>query len=1310
MKKIREILSIFLCLTLILSQSAFVLASDIESHWAKTAIDYCVNKGYISGYGEGNYKPDDPISRAETAVVINKMMGLSQESSHPFVDIKTGIWYENAVATLYKKGIVSGISATEFGPDLKLTREAAAVLLSKAWNITGNADDIRFNDGDSISTWAKSAVQGMNQLGYINGYPDNTFKPQNTLKRAEICQIIYNYSQKNEQVEEKVPLALPNSGPALTLVAEPTSRTSGSVTIKVTAEDSEQVKYIGWRSSDSGATYTNMDGFTDITAEKEFSVNSNGWYAVGASDGQNNNSYKLIQITNIASSGGGGGGGGGGGSSNVNPSITVTTPFPTGTITVNRIDVTYSAIASTNATIAEVAYSINGGADEYIYLAGRNGITAKGTLGTGYVLLIPGENNIVFTAKDTVGKTATFTIVNKPSFDLGADLEYDNDYIADLSDGSGFRYVTNRIVIIAKDGVSEEQVSSVLGSINGIIVGKIGIIDQYFVQVPESTNTELEAICNSLLATYPELFEVVRLDIIDNTSIQVTSYTEDPWWGDDNQWGLTAIKAPEAWNEYSGYIRNIKIGVVDNGFRTTHEDLNIPRINVVNLDYGTDDHGTHVMGTIGAIHNNEKGLAGVIKTNRNSLFGYDAFSGDSGRGIGSGASREILLLGLTWNVVHGAKVINFSVGGRNMAAAHYLNSLYAPVIRKLVSHGYDFVIVNAAGNGWDHDDNNRTLNIPFNAANASIFAGMTNNAVAERTLVVGATDVNGNLAYFSNYGNRVDVVAPGVNIYSSVASSDSGYDSYDGTSMAAPHVSGVAAMVWAANPGLSGAQLKEIITDAANNYGLQVDDERNTVPEGDRRTYHQVNAKAAVELALGVSPELTTGRLTGQVIAATVDGSDGAAIANAHIALYSGINDPAITQTTSDVGGHYSIDNIATGRYYLEIAAEGYIPETFFVQIEAGVTTHINRLRAIPSSTSDGTIGGLVINAYTGGTVNSEITLDFRRGIDYNPDSPGDIAKSITTSSGTYQVTLPAGNYTVTARGEGYITTTSYVYSFGGVTINSQNVVISPEFSGGDSSIRFVLTWGELPSDLDSHLVGPTEDGESFHIYYENMTYHDNSIDTSSFNAILDVDDVSSFGPETVTINNLIDGTYDYYIQDYSHLSSTTSNYLRNSQAVIRIYNANNELLRTFNVPTGGSASTIWHVFKLEVINGEYSIVPINTMHNVPTSPSLVGNRGQNFAPLMVQVEDSIFLTDEEIEAKASAARDAGIVFEERPEPSIDQEVAEPQILEETVTESESDTSISSDEKNSSTDEKNPEVDATPVEVPIMEVEEVAEN
>ncbi len=107
--------------------------------------------------------------------------------------------------------------------------------------------------------------------------------------------------------------------------------------------------------------------------------------------------------------------------------------------------------------------------------------------------------------------------------------------------------------------------------------------------------------------------------------------------------------------------------------------------------------------------------------------------------------------------------------------------------------------------------------------------------------------------------------------------------------------------------------------------------------------------------------------------------------------------------------------------------------------------------------------------------------------------------------------------------------------------------------------LRIVLHWGAQPSNLDSHLIRPTSSGGSFHIHYANKTYNDNS----TLVADLDLEDVSSYGPETTTIYNPVQGAYTFYVYNYCGSPSMPT-----SGAYVQVYNGNNnEPSYTFNVP-----------------------------------------------------------------------------------------------------------------------------------------------
>lgn len=146
-------------------------------------------------------------------------------------------------------------------------------------------------------------------------------------------------------------------------------------------------------------------------------------------------------------------------------------------------------------------------------------------------------------------------------------------------------------------------------------------------------------------------------------------------------------------------------------------------------------------------------------------------------------------------------------------------------------------------------------------------------------------------------------------------------------------------------------------------------------------------------------------------------------------------------------------------------------------------------------------------------------------------------------------------------------------------------VVLLPEQQEGQT--RIVLTWGVTPSDLDSHLVGPDGQGGSFHVYYSNR----GSLDQSPF-VVLDTDDTSSYGPETITIGQQFEGTYCYYVYQFS-----SSGILTASEATVKVYQ-NNDLAASYNVPTSGDGR-YWTVFTM---NGS-SITAINSVGTAVQCP-----------------------------------------------------------------------------------------------------------
>ncbi len=287
-----------------------------------------------------------------------------------------------------------------------------------------------------------------------------------------------------------------------------------------------------------------------------------------------------------------------------------------------------------------------------------------------------------------------------------------------------------------------------------------------------------------------------------------------------------------------------------------------------------------------------------------------------------------------------------------------------------------------------------------------------------------------------------------------------------------------------------------------------------------------------------------------------------------------------IDETITNEKGQYTL-SLPIGKYTAEVVASGYIPEKKYnIIINKNEIKYNAKLKLVGLDYSDvGQVLGKVTNATNNKGIPSA-KLIFRRGSD---NTEGQIiAEKETNANGSYDVNLPGGNYTMSMEKNGYLTGHVDVIAIGKQKSINQNGSITPNFAENEK-VRIVLTWKENPRDLDSHLTGETANKDNrFHIYYRNKQYKDaeNSVN-------LDVDDTTSFGPETVTVlNKLNEGTYTYAVHKYSGSST-----LGASEAAVAVY-MDNQLVQTYAVP--GGEGNLWKVF--EIRNG--LIVPINQMSN----------------------------------------------------------------------------------------------------------------
>ena len=427
---------------------------------------------------------------------------------------------------------------------------------------------------------------------------------------------------------------------------------------------------------------------------------------------------------------------------------------------------------------------------------------AGNTLATARAITV-GSSTTSYT--DWVGSTDTndyyrFTLANSGNFNLGlTGMTADADVQLLNSSGSVIASSTNV-------GTASESITSQLSA------------GTYYIRVyPYTGDTNYNLAVSATTATVTPGYSAISGYGLVNAAKAVAGalnqspFADVPTFGGANDWGVNLVNAPEAWARgYTG--QGIVVAVLDTGVDRNHADLagniwtnggeiandgldndgngyvdDVYGWNFANGNNNTLDgnrHGTHVAGTIAAA-NNGFGATGVAYNSR--IMPVKVLS-DSGSGSYSGVAQ-----GIRYAVDNGADVINMSLGGGSTDSAVQSALQYAS------SRGV--IVVMAAGNA------------------GAAQPGYPASSATSWGLAVGAVDSSNQMASFSNRAGSNSsmryVTAPGVQVYSTLP--NGGYGFLSGTSMAAPHVAGVVALMLSANPNLTDAQVRQIITATAGN-------------------------------------------------------------------------------------------------------------------------------------------------------------------------------------------------------------------------------------------------------------------------------------------------------------------------------------------------------------------------------------------------------------------------------------------------------------------------------------------------------------
>lgn len=164
--------------------------SDVDGHWGEEAIVRWADYGVIEG-SNGQFNPDAPITRAEMAAAIARLLGLTETAENTFTDVEAGAWYAQAILQCAAAGIIQGSNGMA-NPNGTLTRQEAAVMLGRALGIQPDEGDVAFLDGEQVADWAAGYVSAMSDRGILSGVGGNQFAPLEDINRASVVTVLNN--------------------------------------------------------------------------------------------------------------------------------------------------------------------------------------------------------------------------------------------------------------------------------------------------------------------------------------------------------------------------------------------------------------------------------------------------------------------------------------------------------------------------------------------------------------------------------------------------------------------------------------------------------------------------------------------------------------------------------------------------------------------------------------------------------------------------------------------------------------------------------------------------------------------------------------------------------------------------------------------------------------------------------------------------------------------------------------------------------------------------------------------------------------
>ncbi|HZG86911.1 S-layer homology domain-containing protein [Paenibacillus sp.] len=161
-------------------------ARDTSGHWAEEILERWVSEGAIRGYGDGSLRPDAPITRAETAALIQRKFGVPASArKEPFVDLPVGSWQYEPIAAAVAQGFMKGYGDGRMKPDAAVSREELAVMIDGLLDLEPGWKTNAFADDASLADWSRASIASVASHGMMVGYENGAFGPKRKVTRAE---------------------------------------------------------------------------------------------------------------------------------------------------------------------------------------------------------------------------------------------------------------------------------------------------------------------------------------------------------------------------------------------------------------------------------------------------------------------------------------------------------------------------------------------------------------------------------------------------------------------------------------------------------------------------------------------------------------------------------------------------------------------------------------------------------------------------------------------------------------------------------------------------------------------------------------------------------------------------------------------------------------------------------------------------------------------------------------------------------------------------------------------------------------------